>query len=178
MKKKRKLPKKGGLSFGDDDDVAAENGTDTTAPSSSRQSPAPPSAPDSARSTTPRLAANAAVGFIAKSQTKAALAREAQIKEALRKEYAALQARVRATPFVLPFAFFDGADSEGGVCRVTKGEQVWRFLERARKRGAEASRRGLKQWARISVDDLMLVVDDIVIPHVSSTPGEFKLKQC
>ncbi|KAF2152524.1 hypothetical protein K461DRAFT_294181 [Myriangium duriaei CBS 260.36] len=155
LKKKKRKPKKGGLSF-DDDDEASESPASTAEPSR---------ASTPAASTTPRLAANATVSFLAKSQTKSALAREAAVKDSLRREFVAEQARVRATPFVLPFVFFDGADAVGGKCRVTKGEQVWRFLERARKVGAESGGRGLKVWGRVSVDDLMLVVDDVVLAH-------------
>jgi protein FAM50 len=59
------------------------------------------------------------------------------------------------------------------VCRVKKGDFVWVFLDRSRKVGAElgvgesnlASSR--KEWARVSVDDLMMVRGSIIIPHVS-----------
>lgn len=58
---------------------------------------------------------------------------------------------------------------------MKKGDFVWLFLDRARKVGAESAGRdgpggsgaGRKDWARIGVDDLMLVRGDIVVPHVS-----------
>jgi protein FAM50 len=50
----------------------------------------------------------------------------------------------------------------GGVCRVKKGDQLWSVLEQARRLGAEMGRKGL---ARISIDDLMIVRDDIILPH-------------
>ena len=63
---------------------------------------------------TKRLAANAGVGFVAKSQTKNALLREAQTKEQLRKEFVVMQEAVRATELLLPFVFYDGAGMAGG----------------------------------------------------------------
>ncbi|GAM85019.1 hypothetical protein ANO11243_030220 [Dothideomycetidae sp. 11243] len=158
-KKKRKAPKKGGVSFDADDDDVDGNSPVTAASSRALT----PSDTIPSRSSTPRLAANSAVSFTAKPQTKSALAREAALKDSLRREFLTEQARVRATPFVLRFVFFDGADAPGGMCRMTKGEQVWRFLDRARKVGAESV--GRRGWARVSVDDLMLVVDDLIIPH-------------
>jgi hypothetical protein len=54
---------------------------------------------------------------------------------------------------------------------VKKGDYVWLFLDRSRKVGADLgvgekvnSRR---EWARIGVDDLLLVRGNLIIPHVS-----------
>lgn len=113
---------------------------------------------------------NAAVGFIPKAMTKSALSREAQLKDALKKEYTQLQEAVKATEFMIPFIFYDGKSVPGGKCRVKKGDFIWLFLEQARKVGAELALTGdkaRKDWARISVDDLMFVKSDIIIPHVS-----------
>ena len=117
-----------------------------------------------------RLTANANVGFIAKSMTKNALLKEAQLKEQLRKEFLVMQEAVKATDFILPFVFYDGSDAPGGSIRMKKGDQVWLFLDRARKVGAEQSSsagKSMRQWARVSVDDLMLVRGDLIIPPVS-----------
>jgi len=97
--------------------------------------------------------------------TKSALIREAQLKEQLRKDFLVMQEAVKATEFVLPFVFYDGNNLPGGSCRMKKGDQIWLFLDRARKVGAERSAGGMKQWARVSVDDLMLVRGDLIIPH-------------
>jgi len=115
------------------------------------------------------MTANSGVGFVAKSMTKSSLLKEAQIKDQLRKEFLAIQERVKATEFLLPFVFYDGTDMPGGVCRMKKGDQVWLFLDRARKVGAELSNnagKSMRQWARVSVDDLMLVRGDLIIPNV------------
>ena len=120
------------------------------------------------------MTANTRVGFVAKSMTKNALLKEAQIKEQLRKEFLAIQERVKATEFLLPFVFYDGADTPGGLCRMKKGDQVWLFLDRARKVGAELSSsagKSMRQWAKVNVDDLMLVRGDLIIPNVSPFHG-------
>ena len=83
-----------------------------------------------------------------------------------------MQEAVRATEVDIPFVFYDGTNIPGGICRVKKGDFVWVFLDRSRKVGAElgvgegnlASSR--KEWARVSVDDLMMVRGSIIIPHV------------
>lgn len=81
-----------------------------------------------------------------------------------------MQEAVKATDFVIPFVFYDGTNIPGGRCKIRKGEHVWLFLDRARKVGAELGVGGDKskrEWARVGVDDLMLVRGEIIIPHVS-----------
>jgi protein FAM50 len=43
--------------------------------------------------------------------------------------------------------------------KVKKGEAVWLFLERARRMS------GRREWLRVSVDDLLLVRGEVIIPH-------------
>jgi protein FAM50 len=77
---------------------------------------------------------------------------------------------VKATEVVIPFVFYDGTNVPGGRCRIKKGEQIWLFLDKARKVGAELGVGGDKSrrdWARVSVDDLMLVRGEVILPHVS-----------
>lgn len=77
---------------------------------------------------------------------------------------------VKATEVVIPFVFYDGTNVPGGRCRLKKGEQIWLFLDKARKVGAELGVGGDKsrrEWARVSVDDLMLVRGQVILPHVS-----------
>jgi protein FAM50 len=105
--------------------------------------------------------------------TKSALLREAQTREQLRKEFLAMRDAVKATEILIPFVFYDGTNIPGGVCKVKKGDHVWLFLDKARKVGAELGVGGDKsrrEWARVGVDDLMLVRGEIIIPHVSSWP--------
>lgn len=172
FKKRKKGLKKGGLSFGDDEETEDASGNRTTA--------SPTLIDDSSDTAAPvlkkkGLRPNSAVSIQPKALTKAALIRDAQLKDVLRKEYLLIQEAVKATEFMLPFVFFDGKNSPGGACRMKKGDFIWLFLDRARKVGASTAGRdgpggsgaGRKDWARIGVDDLMLVRGDIVVPHVS-----------
>lgn len=55
------------------------------------------------------------------------------------------------------------APPNGEGVQVKKGEAVWLFLERARRMS------GRREWLRVSVDDLLLVRGEVIIPHVCST---------
>lgn len=109
--------------------------------------------------------------------TKAALKAEAEARDALRKEFLAMQEAVKNTEILIPFIFFDGTNIPAGTVRVKKGDPVWLFLDRCRKVGAElgvggnsgaskARKDNRREWARVSVDDLMLVKGEIIVPHV------------
>ncbi|GAO17343.1 uncharacterized protein UV8b_00227 [Ustilaginoidea virens] len=116
-----------------------------------------------------RLKANASVGVVPRAVTKAALLKEAAEREALRREFVAIQEAVKATEFAIPFIYYDGANIPGGTVRVSKGDFIWVFLDRSRKVAAER-RPGehgnqRRAWARVGVDDLMLVRDTVIIPH-------------
>jgi protein FAM50 len=97
--------------------------------------------------------------------------REAQTRESLRKEFLALQEAVKTTEISIPFVFYDGTNIPGGVCRVKKGDFIWVFLDRSRKVGADLGvgekANSRREWARIGVDDLMMVRGSLIIPHVS-----------
>lgn len=175
MKKRKKNAAKGKLSFGMDEEEDADE-TPSGASTSRSNTPALGATPsadisdiDSDSSTAKRrLGPNSKVAFAPKVRTKNALLKEAQTREQLRKEFVAMQEVVKATDIVLPFVFYDGTNIPGGRCRVKKGDQIWLFLDKARKVGAELGVGGDKsrsQWARVSVDDLMLVRNEIIIPH-------------
>jgi protein FAM50 len=160
------------LSFGDEDEEgASEDAGGVSTPAERERSNSGTSTPDPA--VKKKKAINTGVSVVPKALTKAALLRDAQAREGLRKEFLAIQEAVRATEVDIPFVFYDGTNIPGGVCRVKKGDFVWVFLDRSRKVGAElgvgegnlASSR--KEWARVSVDDLMMVRGSIIIPHVS-----------
>jgi len=123
-----------------------------------------------------KIGVNASVGVVPKALTKSALLREAQTRESLRKEFLALQEAVKATEISIPFVFYDGTNIPGGVCRVKKGDYVWVFLDRSRKVGADLGvgekANSRREWARIGVDDLMMVRGSIIVPHVSSHDPE------
>lgn len=124
-----------------------------------------------------KITANAAIGVVPRALTKAALRREAAERDALRKEFLILQETVKNTEVAIPFVFYDGTNTPGGTVRVRKGEFVWVFLDKGRKVGAELAVGGDKNaharrdWARVGVDDLLLVRGTMIIPHVSTRPG-------
>ncbi|KAK2624535.1 hypothetical protein QTJ16_006485 [Diplocarpon rosae] len=130
--------------------------------------------PDSAAGTTgegkrKKMVVNASVGVAPKALTKGALLREAQTRESLRKEFLVLQEAVKMTEIAIPFVFYDGTNIPGGVCRIKKGDFIWVFLDRSRKVGAELGvgekLNSRREWAKIGVDDLMLVRGNLIIPH-------------
>lgn len=122
-----------------------------------------------------KLEANASVGIVPKALTKASMRHEAAERERLRREFLQIQDAVKATEIAIPFVFYDGTNIPGGTVRLKKGDYVWVFLDKSRKVGAELSIGGdkltaRKQWARVGVDDLMLVRGTMIIPHVRHTP--------
>lgn len=82
-----------------------------------------------------------------------------------------MQEAVKATEIIIPFVFYDGTNIPGGACKVRKGDYAWLFLDRSRKVGAELGVGGgekaksRNEWARVGVDDLILVRGEIIIPH-------------
>ncbi|KAH6676330.1 XAP5, circadian clock regulator-domain-containing protein [Halenospora varia] len=170
LKKKKKAkvgtPK---LSFGDDEEGDGFDSGAATPVSASSRDGTPASGRDEPSKPKKKLGVNASVGIVPKALTKSALLREAQTRESLRKEFLALQEAVKGTEINIPFVFYDGTNIPGGVVKVKKGDFVTSFLDRSRKVGAELgvgekvnSRR---EWARIGVDDLMLVRGSIIVPH-------------
>ncbi|KAJ0332988.1 hypothetical protein COL5a_001717 [Colletotrichum fioriniae] len=165
-KPKKKKKKLGGskLSFGDDDEEEedsmpvkkgkkADEGEDEKSTTAKKS----------------KVVANSSVAFVPKVMSKAALRREAAEREALRKEFLAIQEAVKATEIAIPFVFYDGSNIPGGTVRVKKGDYIWVFLDKSRKVGAELGvgekANARREWARVGVDDLMLVRGSIIIPH-------------
>jgi hypothetical protein len=115
-----------------------------------------------------------------KAMTKAAMEAEAQARDTLRKEFLAMQESIKNTEIAVPFVFFDGTSIPAGSVKMKKGDYIWLFLDRCRKVGAElgvgganGASKARKEWARISVDDLMLVKGDVIIPHVRFSSKRF-----
>lgn len=181
----KKLKKKKALvSFGDDEEedgdgpaVVVNKKKTQDKGDEAKDREADPSADSDAASKdgkkTVKITANAAVGVVPRALTKAALRREAAERDALRKEFLLLQEAVKNTEIAVPFVFYDGTNTPGGTVRVRKGEFVWVFLDKSRKVGAQLAVGGDKNaharrdWARVGVDDLLLVRGTIIIPHVS-----------
>jgi protein FAM50 len=184
VKKKKKKRAKALVSFGEEDDEAEDVGgavPTRTGPKASKatdngnsEEDGTTDTPDKDKKPAGKFAANTSVGVVPRALTKAALRREAAEREALRKEFLAIQALVKATDIAIPFVFYDGTNIPGGVVRVKKGDFAWVFLDKSRKVGAELgvgeekNANARREWARVGVDDLMLVRGTVIIPHVST----------
>ncbi|RYP57221.1 hypothetical protein DL769_009623 [Monosporascus sp. CRB-8-3] len=116
-----------------------------------------------------KFKANSSLSVVPRCLTKSALRREAAERELLRREFLARQEAVKATEIAIPFVFYDGTNIPGGTVRVKKGDYVWVFLDKSRKMGADLGvgdkANSLREWARVGVDDLMLVRGNVIIPH-------------
>lgn len=178
-KRKAGTPK---LSFGVDDEEEGDfNTSNKPTPKNGAESRSQSGSPaPSSDAPTPKrkFAANTSIGALPKALTKRSLLQESQAREALRKEFLGLQERVKAAPIAIPFVFYDGSNVPGGVCRVAKGDFVWKFLDGSRKVGAEVGAgvggeagkgdaKARREWAKVGVDDLMMVRGEIIIPPVS-----------
>ena len=166
-KKKPSATKKSGgakLSFGvdDEEDEAALDG---------QQGGDEQDGPKIKEAKATKFKANSSVAVVPRSLTKSALRREATEREQLRREFLARQEAVKTTEIAIPFVFYDGTNIPGGTVRVKKGDYVWVFLDKSRRLGADRGvgdrTRSLREWARIGVDDLLLVRGNVIIPHVS-----------
>lgn len=181
--KKKKTKAKKLLSFDDDEDGGHETAAitalkTTQKPTDHEEAPIQVDAPIQRR----KLTANPNPSLPApKVMTKASLQAEAVTREKLRKEFLVIQEAVKDTEIVIPFVFYDGTNTPGGAVKVKKGDHIWLFLERCRKVGAELGVPGgsgvgtglssnkndnRKAWARVSVDDLLLVRGNVIVPHV------------
>ncbi|KAI1809789.1 XAP5-domain-containing protein [Poronia punctata] len=167
-KKKKKRKTTGAkLSFGDpEDENEEEGGIDTAA------SGGPPAGEYQAREKFKnKVKINSSVTVVPRPVTKSALRREAAEREALRRQFLARQERVKATEIAVPFVFYDGSNIPGGMVRVKKGDFVWQFLDKSRKVGADLAvgekekSHARREWARVGVDDLMMVRGNVIIPH-------------
>lgn len=119
-----------------------------------------------------------------KSFTQQARRRQEAEREVLRKEFQTVQDAVKASPVAIPFVFYEGANLPGGIVSVKKGDPVWLFLDCSRKVGArlavgeKKANKARLHWARINVDDLMLVRGNLIIPHVSAVHARCLLCLC
>lgn len=161
------------MSFGVDEDEETDS-TISKAPTPRENTPVDRSAVSSEAedkiTRKKKLGANTSVGMKPRVMTKSALQREAQQADLARQAFLKIREAVKATEVAIPFVFYDGTNVPGGLCRVKKGDHVWLFLDKARKVGAELGVGGdnsRRNWARVSVDDLMLVRGEVILPHVS-----------
>ncbi|KAI0456387.1 XAP5, circadian clock regulator-domain-containing protein [Xylaria acuta] len=181
-KKKKSKRKVGGakLSFGGDDDEEGGDHDDLTAPGhgsngeeadedGNRDRDSAESVSMSKSKSKSKFKVNSSVSVVPRSVTKSALRREAAERDALRRQFLQRQERVKATEIAIPFVFYDGANIPGGTVRVKKGDFVWQFLDKSRKVGADLGvgekANARREWARVGVDDLMMVRGNVIIPH-------------
>ena len=173
-KKKRNLGAK--LSFGDEEDEDAGGDDDKGTRATRSVTPGKQDETSDEKDTgklnqKSKFKINSSVSVIPRPVTKAALRREAAEREALRREFLERQERVKAAEIAIPFVFYDGSNIPGGAVRVKKGDFVWQFLDKSRKVGADLGvgekANARREWARVGVDDLMMVRGNVIIPHVS-----------
>ncbi|KAL4780968.1 XAP5, circadian clock regulator-domain-containing protein [Aspergillus varians] len=188
-KKKRKPIIKSKLSFGDDEEeedepvfqkakanAIAEDAAPTPAELSASRSASNTPFDESSAPASRRITPNPRAPPPPKALTKASLKAEAEARDSLRKEFLVMQDAVKNTEILVPFVFYDGTNIPAGTAKVKKGDQVWLLLDRCRKVGAELGVSGTsgaskgrkynrREWARVSVDDLMLVKGEVIIPH-------------
>lgn len=161
--KKRKVTK---LSFDDGEEDGEENNGNATEKKDAESDGA-----GTKETVKAKFKANSNVSVVPRAVTKAALRRDAAEREALRKEFLERQEIVKTTEIAIPFVFYDGSNIPGGTVRVKKGDFVWVFLDKSRKVGADLGvgdkANARREWARVGVDDLMIVRGNIIIPHVS-----------
>ncbi|KAI2641266.1 XAP5, circadian clock regulator-domain-containing protein [Xylaria nigripes] len=162
--KKKKKRKVGGakLSFGDEE----EEETDEKEAVSRKTTPA---GEDSSEKAKNKFKVNTSLSVVPRPVTKSALRRETAERETLRREFLERQELVKATKIALPFVFYDGSNITGGTVHVKKGDFVWQFLDKSRKVGADLGvgekANARRAWARVGVDDLMMVRNNVIIPH-------------
>ena len=169
-KKKKKPLAKSKLSFGDDDgDTGEESAVTPRELSTPRSATRTPVDEGGSRRITP----NPNAPPPPRAMTKASIESEAQTRDALRKEFLIMQEAIKNTEILVPFIFYDGTNIPAGSVRIRKGDAIWLLLDRCRKVGAELNvgTKGRKdhrrEWARIDVNDLMLVRGDVIVPPVS-----------
>ncbi|KAK4184677.1 XAP5, circadian clock regulator-domain-containing protein [Podospora australis] len=181
--RKKQRKKKALVSFGDDEEEEGEQSLSLGPKENKKKNSKPDTAlvsEETNRSTSEgptslshkKKIVNTSVGIIPRALTKAALRKEQEEKDALRKEFLLLQAAVKATEIAIPFVFYDGTNTPGGTVCVKKGDFIWLFLDKSRKVGAklevglaDKTSNARRDWARVGVDDLMLVRGSMIIPH-------------
>ncbi|CAJ2512447.1 Uu.00g054620.m01.CDS01 [Anthostomella pinea] len=158
-KPKKKAAKAGRvkLSFGGGDEDEADEGVEVASIGADGENKAA------------KFKVNSSVSVVPRSVTKSALRREVAERDALRRQFLVRQEAVKMTEIAIPFVFYDGSNIPGGTVRAKKGDFVWVFLDKSRKVGADLGvgekANARREWARVGVDDLMMVRGNVIIPH-------------
>ena len=126
----------------------------------------------------PNALVNYAPKLLSQVTNLKATERKAAEEEILREK----QEMVKRDVIVIPFVYFEGKNVHGGRIKLRKGDKVDELLDKARKMGAQleddkarkqaaqspadsALSKPQKNWARVRLDDMMLVRSGIIIPH-------------
>jgi len=84
-------------------------------------------------------------------------------REELRQEWAAKQEKIKSEEIDITYSYWDGSGHRRQV-RMRKGNSIHQFLQRC----LEQLRREFNELKLASVDQLMYVKEDLIIPHHSS----------
>jgi len=85
--------------------------------------------------------------------------REAELREKLAREWLEEQQRIKETPIEITYSYWDGSGHRRTM-KVTKGTTIAQFLDKAR---AE-----FRELRTTSVDQLLFIKEDLIIPHTFS----------
>ncbi|XP_008586692.1 PREDICTED: protein FAM50B [Galeopterus variegatus] len=85
---------------------------------------------------------------------------EKHLREELRKEWEAKREKVKGEEMDVTFSYWDGSGHRRTV-RMTKGSTVQQFLKRA----LQALRQDFRELRSASVEQLMYIKEDLILPH-------------
>ncbi|ANB13951.1 hypothetical protein AWJ20_4904 [Sugiyamaella lignohabitans] len=94
-------------------------------------------------------------------KTKKQILKDRELLNKEKNSEAQKHAIIREQVVNFPFVYYDGSETASFV-EIKKGDPVWMILEKTRK--------GFKKFHRGTVDDIMLVKHNVIIPHVSPPP--------
>ncbi|KIM20468.1 hypothetical protein M408DRAFT_333795 [Serendipita vermifera MAFF 305830] len=147
--KKRKKVVKSKLSFADEEEGGGgdDDEEDERPAKRAKGSPAP--------ATTKKVAKNPTVdtSFLPDREREQ---QERELREQLRKQWLREQEELKAEEVEVVYSYWDGSGHRKAV-RVKKGDKISTFLEKARQQFPEL--RG------VSVDNMMYIKEDLIIPH-------------
>ncbi|KAF5842122.1 XAP5, circadian clock regulator-domain-containing protein [Dunaliella salina] len=86
--------------------------------------------------------------------------KEQELREQLKKEYQAQVDKVKAEPLVIVYSYWDGTGHRREV-KIKKGDTISGFLKAVREQLVNEFR----ELRHVSVDNLIYVKEDIILPH-------------
>ncbi|GAA5830954.1 hypothetical protein JCM11251_005090 [Rhodosporidiobolus azoricus] len=148
VKKKKKDKGKVKLSFGDDEEGEEEESSSSKKKKSSDEDTAP-------SSKKPKLGKNPTVDthFLPDREREEA---ERMERDELRKKWLKMQEDMKLEPVEITYSYWDGSGHRK-VVTCKKGDTIAQFLEKCRQQFPELR--------TVSVDNLMYIKEDLIIPH-------------